>query len=59
MNNNISSTTENISTQSPPTDFQKRVTFEEYLAMHGDATISEWIDGEVIVMAAAAATRHQ
>jgi Uma2 family endonuclease len=58
MSSNISRTIENVSTQSPPPDFKKRVTFEEYLAMHGDATMSEWIDGEVIVMAAAAAD-HQ
>lgn len=49
---------ENLLTQSPPSVYKKRVTFEEYLAMHDDNTISEWIDGEVIVMSAVA-TRHQ
>jgi Uma2 family endonuclease len=35
----------------------KRATFEEYLSME-EPTMSEWIDGEVIFMAAASA-RHQ
>jgi Uma2 family endonuclease len=58
MSINISRTIENISTQSPSPVYKNRVTFEEYLAMHGDATMSEWVDGEVIIMAAAAAD-HQ
>ncbi|GAC1399956.1 MAG: hypothetical protein NVSMB56_15100 [Pyrinomonadaceae bacterium] len=38
---------------------EKYVTFEEFLALDAERGWSEWIDGKVIFMSAAAASRHQ
>jgi len=37
---------------------QLRMTFEEFLAWNSEATMAEWVDGEVIVMSPVS-TRHQ
>jgi len=41
----------------PPT-LKERMTFEEFLALDDEATMSEWVDGEVM-MTSPAAERHQ
>ncbi|MBA3321325.1 MAG: Uma2 family endonuclease [Pyrinomonadaceae bacterium] len=42
----------------PPPTLKERMTFEEFLALDDETTMSEWVDGEVIMMSPAA-ERHQ